>query len=230
MQQKWDKEGMYFMGIIETEAEKLDAPPEEDDRELNDAMNDVAWDDVSGMELDPEKVKEARKAEVCYYRKMGVYEKVPIEDCYRQTGRSPIGVRWVDVNKGGSKAPLYRSRLVANQFNKSKDLELFAATPPLEAFRAVISSSTSGLEEKVLMVNDVSRAYMYAPCKQEMYVELCDEDIETEEDRGKCGKLKMSMYGTRPAARNWQEEFTKTLTKADFKTGKSSPCMLPRAT
>jgi len=38
------------------------------------------------------------------------------------TGKAPIGgVRWVDVNKGDRKAPLYRSRLVAKEFKRYKD-------------------------------------------------------------------------------------------------------------
>ena len=50
-----------------------------------------------------------------------------------QKGRAPIGVRWVDVDKGFG---VYRSRLVAKDFkprSKINDKEgLFAATPPPE--------------------------------------------------------------------------------------------------
>ena len=37
----------------------------------------VAWDDVTGAMLDPDLVMEARKAEMVYFKKMNVYEKVP---------------------------------------------------------------------------------------------------------------------------------------------------------
>ena len=59
----------------------------------------MAWDDVNDCELDLERVKEARKAEIEYYRKMKVYKKVPIQKCTDLTGRQPIQVRWVDTNK-----------------------------------------------------------------------------------------------------------------------------------
>ena len=36
----------------------------------------MAFDDVSGAELDPKIVKEARKIEIEYFRKMGVYTRV----------------------------------------------------------------------------------------------------------------------------------------------------------
>ena len=57
----------------------------------------VAWDDVTGAMLDP------RKAEMVYFKKMKVYEKVPKSQCYNETGKAPIGVRWVDVNKQDEK-------------------------------------------------------------------------------------------------------------------------------
>ena len=65
----------------------------------------VAWDDVTGAMLDPDLVMEARKAEMVYFKKMNVYEKVPKSECQKETGKAPIGVRWVDVNKQDEKDP-----------------------------------------------------------------------------------------------------------------------------
>ena len=79
------------------------------------------------------------------------------------------------------------------------------------------------------MVNDVSRAYMYADCEGDMYVDLCDEDRTQECDKGMCGKLVKAMYGTRPAAKMWQKEGTKTLVDAGFKAGKTSPSIFYHA-
>ena len=42
-----------------------------------------------------------------------VYEKVPIEECWTNTGKDPIGTRWVDVNKGDDVNPEHRSRLAS---------------------------------------------------------------------------------------------------------------------
>ena len=53
-------------------------------------------------------------------------------------------------------------------------------------------------------VIDVRRAYFHA----EVYVKLCDEDDEP----GMFGKLNKSMYATRDASQNWEEEYRKTLT------------------
>eukprot|EP00974_Lingulodinium_polyedra_P024395 2361558-Lingulodinium_polyedra.AAC.1 len=67
------------------------------------------------------------------FKKHGVYEKVPVKECWDVTGARPIGIRWVDVNKGDEDRPEYRSRLVAKEIKTHRNDELFAATPPLEA-------------------------------------------------------------------------------------------------
>ena len=52
--------------------------------------------------------------------KHGVYTKVPLEECWKETGMAPIGTRWVDVNKGDEDNPEYRSRLVAKEIKVNK--------------------------------------------------------------------------------------------------------------
>ena len=61
-----------------------------------------------------------------------------------------------------------------------------------------------GVNSKVVMVNDVSRAFLEAPAMRQVCVELPDEDL-TEADRrlDNVGHLHMSLYGTRDAAMNW---------------------------
>eukprot|EP00973_Karenia_brevis_P017618 2418397-Karenia_brevis.AAC.1 len=51
----------------------------------------IAIDDVTGAKLDIKLVREAREAEMRYFKKMGVYRKVPISKCIQQTGKMPIG-------------------------------------------------------------------------------------------------------------------------------------------
>ena len=67
------------------------------------------------------------------FKKKKVYKKVAVQKCWDETGKGPIGVRWVDINKGDKVNPEYRSRLVAKGIKLYKTLDLFAATPPLEA-------------------------------------------------------------------------------------------------
>ena len=73
-----------------------------------------AFDDVSGQPLDPALMIKARKSKIEYFCDMGVYEKVDVNECWSVIGKAPIGVRWLDISKGDSANPNYRSRLVAN--------------------------------------------------------------------------------------------------------------------
>jgi len=107
---------------------------------VNDDSNEEFYDDMSGKKLDPILVRAARAEEISQgIRKYEVYRKVPISEAIRVTGKKPIGTRWVDVNKGDEVNPEYRSRLVAKEIKVSKREDLFAATPPLEAKKALFS-------------------------------------------------------------------------------------------
>ena len=105
-----------------------------------------------------------------YYRRMHVFDKVPISECFEKTGKPPLDARWLDIDKGDR----IRSRWVAKQFRNSDAEEWFAATPPIEALRALISDATTE-GKKGLMVVDVSRAFFYAPVMHDIYVRLCEE-------------------------------------------------------
>ena len=103
-----------------------------------------AWDDVTGSELDPLLTLKAREEEMDQFRKHKVYEKVREEVCWSVTGKGPIGTRWIDINKGDEQNPEHRSRLVAQQVKyNSKEKNIFAATPPLEAQKLLCSMAVT---------------------------------------------------------------------------------------
>ena len=200
----------------------------------------AAWDDISAAPLNPEMVKAARQLEIKYAEQKLVWEKIP-RAVAQQRGWKIVKSRWIDINKGDDKAPNYRSRMVGKEFNDSVLEGLFAATPPLEALRLLLShaasySGPSGISArgsrptmkhcKSLLIADVSRAFFEAPAKRDLCVELPEEALaagETVVDT--VGKLKASLYGTRDASMNWQEEVAKCMVKCGFKVGQFNPCM-----
>jgi hypothetical protein len=174
------------------------------------------WDDITGRELDWSGVVAARAEEMVEFTKHGVYEKVPISECIQRTGKKPLKVRWVDINKGDDVTPEYRSRLVAKEIKVDKRWDLFAATPPLEAKKMLFSMAVTegigyekGNKSKGMKLDfiDVRRAYFHADAIREVYVELIDEDWE----EGMCGRLVKSMYGTRDAAFNWETAYSELM-------------------
>ena len=56
------------------------------------------------------------------------------------------------------------------------------------------------------------------------FVEICDEDKEPG-DEDMCGELLVSMYGTRPAANNWQKCYTTLLVSNGFVGSRACACI-----
>ena len=146
-------------------------------------------------------------------------------------------MRWVDVNKGDDINPNYRSRLVARQMKAldNSGASYFAPAPPLEALRSVISLAMTRCghhqpdwdpmspHRTQPSLIDVKRAYFNAkidPREPPTYVRLPEEDPDAST---MCGRLLRHMYGTRPAADGWQEEYSTMLVDLGFRQGKASP-------
>ena len=185
---------------------------------------DFAWDDVHGGELDATKVGEARREEVKYMHSRGLWTAVAEEDCWAATGRAPISGKWVDTNKGSPEDPMIRSRLVARDFReKDRDREdLFAATPPLELKRLLMSKAVEMGPRGVrkLLFVDAKKAHLNPKCERDVFIQLPKEAGGA---NGTCGKLVHWLYGFRPAAQAWETFYAEKLVKAGFERGIASP-------
>jgi hypothetical protein len=137
-----------------------------------------AYDDISGAELNVKDVRKARLKELGYVDEKNVWTKMSRNEAI-QKGIRVVDVRWIDINKGDSEKPDIRCRLVAKDFNTGREEGIFAATPPLEALKFLISEAATiehgGKMEKVLMINDVARAFFEVPAHREVCVELPTE-------------------------------------------------------
>jgi len=184
-----------------------------------------AWDDITGETLEMKEVMKARKQEMTYVREKRVWTKIPRALAIRN-GWKIIQTRWLDINKGDHENPNYRSRFVGKEFNNGASDGLFAATPPLEAVRLLISElATKDNQETdmVLMINDVARAFFEAYTERDLCIELPPEDRE-EGDGDVVGKLWKSLYGTRDAAANFQKRVKRVMVRLGFKIGRYNPC------
>ena len=108
---------------------------------------------------------------------------------------------------------------------------MFAGTPPLEALRALVHEAATirqgeSPEVKVVMSNDVSRALFEAPAVRQVCVELPVEDTSSADNiTDNVSHLRISLYGARDAAMNWQEEVAGEMRKWGFKRGWYNPCL-----
>ena len=117
-------------------------------QELNSIREGKYWDDAKGGWLDSILVQRAREEEVQHVKKHAVYEKVPMGQCWKETGKNPIKTGWADTNKGTSECPNVRSRWVAKEYNTGHRPDLFSATSPLEGVKLVISEAASSRREQ----------------------------------------------------------------------------------
>ena len=210
-----------IMNLI-AEKEKYTPHDEEEDwQKLYDGVK--FYDDLNaGGELDKNKVIEARKLEMQFFKKMGVYTKVHKSEV-RANGGKTITTKWIDTDKGHG---VYRSRLVGREIKMDKRQDLFSPTPPLETLKFLIASCAKGqggAKPKRIGVFDVSRAYFYAKCLRPLYIGIPPEDWE-EGDEDRVGVLNVSLYGTRDAAQNWAATYTEHLLQLGFKQGRASQC------
>ena len=195
-------------------------------------------DGMTGQPLDPDLVRAARAKELRYFEEKQVWVRRHREEALRRTGKRPITVKWIDVNKGDDESPNYRSRLVAREIRRPGEDPIFAPTPPLESLRTVISMAATdfaGTKKRVraaaseertqISFIDISRAYFCASTDPDdpSYVELPAEDPDHETQ---CGLLLKHMYGTRKAADGWHCEYAGQLVKTlGFEVGDASACV-----
>ena len=191
------------------------------------------YDDVSGRELEPEKVVKARKEEVDFIRKMGVWQEVD-----RPSDKPVLKGRRVDINKGDQDRPIYRSRYVGKEIKKGSKgalvADFFAAMPPLSSFKLLLTLAMTDrfygadgtlrprTEPWYIMFIDVKRAHFVAEATRDLYVELPSEIRKPGED--KVGKLLKSLYGTRDAASNWEKTIRKVMESFGFICSMGTPC------
>ena len=123
---------------------------------------------------------------------------------------------------------LVRCRLVARDFKGKGEVDredLFAATPPLEAKRVLMSRAVTRRRNqrkgrRKMMFIDARKAHLNPKCEKNVYIKLPDE---ANGGPGKCGKLVYWLYGFRPAAQAWEELYSGKLEGAGFTRGKASP-------
>jgi len=190
-------------------------------------------DQSTGKHLPPELVAQARMDEMGFVRKMKIWEYDTIDNCVAATGKPPITVGWVDINKGDDDHPKVRCRLVVQETKRQTTIDpentaaVFSATPPYEALRLIISSlmspRTPEEQEHVLTFIDISRAHPHAPMRRDLWIKLPAEDPRAHEPNI-CGKLLKCLYGSRDAGQSFELLVHDFMTSRGFQVGLFTPC------
>ena len=95
--------------------------------------------------MPPDLCRKARAEELRYFEAKGVWTIRRLNECLRRTGKPPITVRRVEVNKGDDNKTQIRSRLVAREIRMAGEAAIFAPTPPLESLRISLSHAVTNM-------------------------------------------------------------------------------------
>ena len=110
---------------------------------------------------------------------------------------------------------------MAKEFATYKSAEFFAATPPLEALRMMISHAASGRNHgrggRKLLVIDARKAHMAG---REVFVDVLPE----QQVPGMCARLNRCFYGTRDAPARWEAFLAEQLALMGFTRVTSRSC------
>ena len=177
-------------------------------------------DRSTGLPLHPEMVKGARELEMHHMEELKVLEDSDRDACMAEAGRPPIPTDWVDINKGDSLRPNYRSRLLCQE-TRGRSTATFAATPPCEAFELQLSLMMTGPrsqvegDDDVLMLVDIARAHLHLPLARAVFVTIdC-----------KVYKLLKAMYGLRDAGAAFDRKVPDVINLMGVSLGKFSICV-----
>ena len=113
----------------------------------------VYYHSVTGASLLLNYVKKQMQLEIKYMKEMNVY--TPCEHgAAKEQGLTPIGTRWVLANMGDTDHFFIRARLVAQETKRATNMDLtdtsmtFAATPPVEGSRFLLSRAMTGEKKR----------------------------------------------------------------------------------
>ena len=128
--------------------EKISKDARPSDLAFQDVEEKLVYDDLTGEPLPGDLVKQTTQEELTEMYRRRVWAETTREICRAYTGAPPISVRWVIINKGDSRNPITRARLVAKHIatkygGKIGMYELFAAIPPFEMIKVSFASCCS---------------------------------------------------------------------------------------
>ena len=163
------------------------------------------YGDKTGKLLDPEKVIKGRLTEL---KHMNDHQEIP-------KGTKVETSRWLDdLKPRDGEENSVRSRIVVQQHNVDKRLDVHQGTTPLKVLRMLLALATSkeSHRRKVCGIWDVSVAFFHSPM-DEFTVVRPPVGLRV---RGKLWFLKRALYGTRMASRCFGKLVGEVLKDARF--------------
>ena len=166
------------------------------------------------------------QVEIQYVREMNVHTPCAYVTVKEQ-GLTPTKTRWVFTNKGDTERLCIRAGLVSQEMKKTTKMDLtgtsvtFAATPPVEGFRFLLSKAMTGekkksaQEEMVIGFFDISRAHFQLPVRRKVAIRVPHGDSSCPSG---VAMLNRAKYGTKDAAQCFDLYCERTVKQLGYQT------------
>lgn len=178
---------------------------------VNDDAGEVVIDELEGetRQTDHAELNTARQEDLKHAYKIGLYERAPAEERWRDMGKPPIEARWVDVIQNSDGEALIRTTLVARDSReKGGKLEgVFAAILPLDALNYLLVLSLNPLERR----GEAGDGNQYAVAPEER------------KNPRKCWKFKKLLHWMKPVGRACEEDCADRAGMLNMVRGKAAP-------
>lgn len=148
------------------------------------------------------------------------------ELCELPSDRKAIGCKWIYKTKTDAEGKVirFKARLVAQGFTQRFGTDydqIFAPVARQTTFRILLSVASKA---KLLVHHlDVKTAFLNGSLKETIYMKQ-PPGFESE-NKGLVCKLKKSIYGLKQAAKSWNDEIHRFLTRHSFERSKNDPCL-----
>ena len=175
-----------------------------------------AWEALQGPHS--KKWQQAMNSEMESLRENGVYELVD-----RPVGKKVVKSKWVLRVKTNAKGEIekYKARVVAKGYSQVEGVDYDQTFSPTVRFESIRQMVALGASKGMHMHQmDVTTAFLYAPLKEEVYMEQ-PEGTVLPGSEGKVMRLLKCLYGLKQSPRQWNILIDTVLKQLGFSRLKS---------
>ncbi|CAI5712611.1 unnamed protein product [Peronospora destructor] len=141
--------------------------------------------------------------------------------------KKAIGCKWVFRIKRDPNGEIvkFKARLVAKGFTQRPGVDYFETFAPVTRKESINVTFALAAEEDLVIENvDVDTAFLYGEVKEEIYVDQPDGFVDQQHCDKNC-LLHKALYGTKQAAREWNNRLNAHVEGQGFTRSAADPCV-----
>ena len=144
--------------------------------------------------------------------------------------KKAIGCKWVFRIKRHPNGDIdkFKARLVAKGFTQRAGVDYFETFAPVARKESINVAFSIAAEKNLVIENaDVDTVFIYGEVKEEFYMDQPDGFVDEQQCNKKC-LLRKALYGTKQAAREWNNRVNEHLEGQGFMWSVANPCVYVR--